>query len=153
MWGCISCTLGAGVLSPAPFLILLLGGDPRNRQGRGSERPQSGRHWGSAACAPLLPRPYLMLCFSSGLLCAASPPWSGCAHSPTTFSDLLLPPPPSGCAHNPTGIDPTPDQWSQIADLCIKKKHVPFFDVAYQVGGGGVGFVGQKAVSLRRHAW
>ena len=54
---------------------------------------------------------------------------------------------------DPTGIDPTPDQWSQIADLCIKKKHVPFFDVAYQVGGGGVGFVGRKAVSLRRHAW
>ncbi|GAX73929.1 hypothetical protein CEUSTIGMA_g1379.t1 [Chlamydomonas eustigma] len=37
-----------------------------------------------------------------------------------------------GCAHNPTGIDPNPEQWSQIADLCIKKKHIPFFDVAYQ---------------------
>eukprot|EP00195_Chlamydomonas_chlamydogama_P011440 CAMPEP_0202901242 /NCGR_PEP_ID=MMETSP1392-20130828/14143_1 /ASSEMBLY_ACC=CAM_ASM_000868 /TAXON_ID=225041 /ORGANISM="Chlamydomonas chlamydogama, Strain SAG 11-48b" /LENGTH=435 /DNA_ID=CAMNT_0049587777 /DNA_START=77 /DNA_END=1384 /DNA_ORIENTATION=+ len=37
-----------------------------------------------------------------------------------------------GCAHNPTGIDPTKEQWAQIADLCIRKKHVPFFDVAYQ---------------------
>eukprot|EP00955_Chlamydomonas_euryale_P082013 363662-Chlamydomonas_euryale.AAC.13 len=37
-----------------------------------------------------------------------------------------------GCAHNPTGIDPTPEQWQQIADLCIKKSHTPFFDVAYQ---------------------
>lgn len=38
----------------------------------------------------------------------------------------------TGCAHNPTGIDPSKDQWSQIADLCIKKNHYPFFDVAYQ---------------------
>jgi hypothetical protein len=38
-----------------------------------------------------------------------------------------------GCAHNPTGIDPTPEQWSKIADLCEKKNHLPFFDVAYQV--------------------
>ncbi|KAG1658732.1 hypothetical protein FOA52_002747 [Chlamydomonas sp. UWO 241] len=37
-----------------------------------------------------------------------------------------------GCAHNPTGIDPTPAQWKEIAELCIKKSHVPFFDVAYQ---------------------
>lgn len=37
-----------------------------------------------------------------------------------------------GCAHNPTGIDPTPEQWQQIADLCKAKGHMPFFDVAYQ---------------------
>jgi aspartate aminotransferase len=37
-----------------------------------------------------------------------------------------------GCAHNPTGIDPTPQQWQQIADLCKAKSHMPFFDVAYQ---------------------
>ncbi len=37
-----------------------------------------------------------------------------------------------GCAHNPTGIDPTPAQWGAIADVCIARKHVPFFDVAYQ---------------------
>lgn len=38
-----------------------------------------------------------------------------------------------GCAHNPTGIDPTPEQWKQIAQLCQKKGHLPFFDIAYQV--------------------
>jgi aspartate/tyrosine/aromatic aminotransferase len=38
----------------------------------------------------------------------------------------------AGCAHNPTGIDPTPEQWQQIADLCKSKGHMPFFDVAYQ---------------------
>lgn len=37
-----------------------------------------------------------------------------------------------GCAHNPTGIDPTPEQWSAIAELCKRKGHMPFFDVAYQ---------------------
>ena len=42
------------------------------------------------------------------------------------------PPTPPGCAHNPTGIDPTAEQWAQIAEVCIKKGHLPFFDVAYQ---------------------
>jgi aspartate aminotransferase len=37
-----------------------------------------------------------------------------------------------GCAHNPTGIDPTKEQWAQIADLLKEKDHIPFFDVAYQ---------------------
>jgi len=36
------------------------------------------------------------------------------------------------CAHNPTGMDPTPEQWDEIADLLKKKNHVPFFDCAYQ---------------------
>lgn len=37
-----------------------------------------------------------------------------------------------GCAHNPTGIDPTPEQWEQIAALCEECGLFPFFDVAYQ---------------------
>ena len=37
-----------------------------------------------------------------------------------------------GCAHNPTGCDPTMEQWEMIADVCKEKKHIPFFDVAYQ---------------------
>lgn len=37
-----------------------------------------------------------------------------------------------GCAHNPTGIDPTKEQWAQIADLIQEKGHLPFLDVAYQ---------------------
>ena len=37
-----------------------------------------------------------------------------------------------GCAHNPTGCDPTPEQWEQIAAVCLERGHIPFFDVAYQ---------------------
>lgn len=36
------------------------------------------------------------------------------------------------CAHNPTGVDPTPEQWREIAALMKEKKHFPFFDTAYQ---------------------
>lgn len=36
------------------------------------------------------------------------------------------------CAHNPTGIDPTHEQWMEIADVCKEKKHFPVFDSAYQ---------------------
>ncbi|XP_053698221.1 aspartate aminotransferase, cytoplasmic [Sabethes cyaneus] len=36
------------------------------------------------------------------------------------------------CAHNPTGIDPTQEQWKQIADVCEQQKLFPFFDSAYQ---------------------
>jgi len=37
-----------------------------------------------------------------------------------------------GCAHNPTGIDPTEEQWKKIFDVVKRKKHFPFFDLAYQ---------------------
>jgi aspartate aminotransferase len=36
------------------------------------------------------------------------------------------------CAHNPTGVDPTRDQWKQIAEVIIAKNHYTFFDCAYQ---------------------
>ncbi len=36
------------------------------------------------------------------------------------------------CAHNPTGIDPSEQQWQQISEVIKKKKHYPFFDMAYQ---------------------
>jgi len=36
------------------------------------------------------------------------------------------------CAHNPTGVDPTQDQWKQIADVCEKNNLFPVFDTAYQ---------------------
>eukprot|EP00892_Ulva_mutabilis_P012093 jgi/Ulvmu1/9256/UM050_0005.1 len=49
-----------------------------------------------------------------------------------------------GCAHNPTGIDPTKEQWQEISDLCMKKQHIPFFDVAYQ---------GFATGSLEEDAW
>eukprot|EP00898_Chlorokybus_atmophyticus_P009165 jgi/Chlat1/924/Chrsp108S01361 len=52
-----------------------------------------------------------------------------------------------GCAHNPTGIDPTPEQWEKIADVIQQKRHVPFFDVAYQ--GFASGSLDQDATSVR----
>lgn len=36
------------------------------------------------------------------------------------------------CAHNPTGSDPSPEQWEQLSDIILQKKHVVFFDSAYQ---------------------
>ncbi|KAL2047031.1 hypothetical protein N7G274_001049 [Stereocaulon virgatum] len=36
------------------------------------------------------------------------------------------------CAHNPTGVDPTRDQWKELAKVIRAKKHFPFFDCAYQ---------------------
>ncbi|KAI1815333.1 PLP-dependent transferase [Poronia punctata] len=36
------------------------------------------------------------------------------------------------CAHNPTGVDPTLEQWKEIANIMREKKHFPFFDCAYQ---------------------
>lgn len=52
--------------------------------------------------------------------------------------------PLAGCAHNPTGIDPTKEQWQEVSDLCMKKNHIPFFDVAYQ---------GFATGSLEEDAW
>lgn len=37
-----------------------------------------------------------------------------------------------GCCHNPTGIDPTLEQWQQLADLSHAKGWLPLFDFAYQ---------------------
>ena len=37
-----------------------------------------------------------------------------------------------GCAHNPTGVDPTMEQWKQIAAIVKQNKALPFFDCAYQ---------------------
>ena len=36
------------------------------------------------------------------------------------------------CAHNPTGVDPTPEQWKEISEICKAKSLFPFFDMAYQ---------------------
>lgn len=42
------------------------------------------------------------------------------------------------CCHNPTGIDPTFEQWQQIADVIVAKQHIPFMDIAYQGFGAGL---------------
>ena len=51
------------------------------------------------------------------------------------------------CAHNPTGVDPTPDQWRELASLMKAKKHFPFFDTAYQ--GFASGDLDRDAGSIR----
>ncbi|MEP2617149.1 MAG: amino acid aminotransferase [Marinomonas sp.] len=43
-----------------------------------------------------------------------------------------------GCCHNPTGVDPTPEQWYQLAKLCSKQGFLPLFDFAYQGFGQGL---------------
>ncbi|SAI71801.1 aromatic amino acid aminotransferase [Bordetella ansorpii] len=42
------------------------------------------------------------------------------------------------CCHNPTGVDPTADQWRQIADVVKARGLVPFLDIAYQGFGDGL---------------
>ncbi len=37
-----------------------------------------------------------------------------------------------GCCHNPTGIDPTAEQWAQLAELSLASGWLPLFDFAYQ---------------------
>ncbi|ASM30451.1 TPA: amino acid aminotransferase [Serratia marcescens] len=37
-----------------------------------------------------------------------------------------------GCCHNPTGIDPTAEQWAQLAELSVANGWLPLFDFAYQ---------------------
>ncbi len=43
-----------------------------------------------------------------------------------------------GCCHNPTGIDPTPDQWKQIADAVYGQGLLPLLDFAYQGFAEGI---------------
>jgi hypothetical protein len=45
-------------------------------------------------------------------------------------------------AHNPSGVDPTEEEWKQIADVCEAKKAIPIFDTAYQVRHAGLWFKG-----------
>ncbi|MEJ2042976.1 MAG: aspartate/tyrosine/aromatic aminotransferase [Reinekea sp.] len=54
-----------------------------------------------------------------------------------------------GCCHNPTGIDPTPEQWQQLADLAESRRFVVLFDFAYQGFATGVE---EDAVGLRLFA-
>jgi len=44
------------------------------------------------------------------------------------YSIVLL----HACAHNPTGVDPTQEQWKQVAEIMKQRKQLPFFDTAYQ---------------------
>lgn len=43
-----------------------------------------------------------------------------------------------GCCHNPTGADPSPEQWSQIAQMLQERAVFPLLDFAYQGFGRGL---------------
>lgn len=51
-----------------------------------------------------------------------------------------------GACHNPTGIDPTPEQWAEIAQQMAHRGILPILDFAYQ--GFGEGLI-EDAASLR----
>jgi aspartate aminotransferase len=54
------------------------------------------------------------------------------------------------CAHNPTGVDPTMDEWKQIAETIRAKKHFTLFDSAYQ--GFASGDLDKDAQAVRYFA-
>lgn len=43
-----------------------------------------------------------------------------------------------GCCHNPTGVDPTPEQWQQLAALLAERQLLPLVDFAYQGFAAGL---------------
>lgn len=50
------------------------------------------------------------------------------------------------CCHNPTGIDPTREQWREIADVISQRGLLPLVDFAYQGFGDGLE---EDAIGLR----
>lgn len=51
------------------------------------------------------------------------------------------------CAHNPTGVDPTKDQWKEIAATMKERDLFPFLDCAYQ--GFATGSLSQDNFAVR----
>ncbi|KAE8146964.1 putative aspartate transaminase [Aspergillus avenaceus] len=51
------------------------------------------------------------------------------------------------CAHNPTGVDPTDDEWKEIAKVMQANELFPFFDCAYQ--GFATGYLSQDSFAVR----
>ncbi len=54
-----------------------------------------------------------------------------------------------GCCHNPTGIDPTAEQWKQIANAVYAQGLLPILDFAYQGFADGID---EDAAGLREFA-
>jgi aspartate aminotransferase len=55
--------------------------------------------------------------------------------SKTSSGDAVL---LHACCHNPTGVDPSEDQWAQIAAVIGEKRLLPVIDFAYQGFGNGL---------------
>lgn len=64
----------------------------------------------------------------------------GALKTATPGSMVLL----HACAHNPTGVDPTQEQWKQIAALMKERQLIPLMDSAYQ---------GYASGDLDKDAW
>ncbi|MFF5443923.1 aromatic amino acid transaminase [Streptomyces sp. NPDC012888] len=43
-----------------------------------------------------------------------------------------------GCCHNPTGVDPSREEWEELAGLAARNGWVPFVDLAYHGLGDGL---------------
>ena len=56
-----------------------------------------------------------------------------------------------GCCHNPTGIDPTAEQWEELARFTASAGLLPFFDFAYQGLGNGLNEDAQGVRIFARH--
>lgn len=67
----------------------------------------------------------------------------GTIKSAPSGSIILLHP----CAHNPTGVDPTKEQWTQIAAVMKERNLFPFLDCAYQ--GFATGSLSQDNFAIR----
>ncbi len=82
----------------------------------------------------------------AGLVVASYPYYDKVAHGmdEQRFFDALEKLPKNSalllhaCCHNPTGVDPTFEQWKEIANLMRKREILPFFDCAYQGFGEGL---------------
>ncbi|MEM6332736.1 MAG: amino acid aminotransferase [Planctomycetota bacterium] len=48
-----------------------------------------------------------------------------------------------GCCHNPTGVDPSPEQWAELAALAADRELLPVIDLAYLGFGDGIEADGQ----------
>jgi aspartate/tyrosine/aromatic aminotransferase len=53
----------------------------------------------------------------------------------TSLGDAVL---LHACCHNPTGVDPTTQQWSEIAAVLAERQLLPVIDFAYQGFGNGL---------------
>jgi len=54
-----------------------------------------------------------------------------------------------GCCHNPTGVDPSAEQWQQLADVAAERGFAVLFDFAYQGFAKGMD---EDAAGLRAFA-
>ena len=42
------------------------------------------------------------------------------------------------CCHNPSGLDPSAEEWRDIADVVVERELIPFVDTAYQGFAAGI---------------